>query len=205
MIPRRLFEAVRDRDGGFCLMVLPGCMGEGNVLHPDLHLPQNQPQRRGAAMSGRAMGSHQSARADTTTWLTPPDLIEKLGPFDLDPCAAPSPRPWPTAARHIELPEDGLAAEREGHVWLNPPYSFAAWKWLDKLAMHGDGIALIFARTETAGFVEQVWGKATGVLFLHGRLYFHRPDGTRAAANSGAPSCLVAYGQRARSGAVDDG
>ena len=33
MIPRRLFEAVRDRDGGFCLMVLPGCMGEGNVLH----------------------------------------------------------------------------------------------------------------------------------------------------------------------------
>ncbi|EIC09125.1 hypothetical protein OR221_0833 [Microbacterium laevaniformans OR221] len=33
MITRRLFEAVRDRDGGFCLMVLPGCMGEGNVLH----------------------------------------------------------------------------------------------------------------------------------------------------------------------------
>lgn len=144
-----------------------------------------------------AMGSHQSARAETTTWLTPPDLIEKLGPFDLDPCAAPSPRPWPTAARHIELPEDGLAADWSGHVWLNPPYSFAAWKWLDKLAEHGDGIALIFARTETAGFVAQVWEKATGVLFLHGRLYFHKPDGERAGANSGAPSCLVAYGQRA--------
>ena len=148
-------------------------------------------------MSARAMGSHQSARAESTTWLTPPELIEALGPFDLDPCAAPSPRPWPTAARHIELPEDGLAAEWAGHVWLNPPYSFAAWKWLDRLAAHGDGIALIFARTETAGFVEQVWRKATGVLFLHGRLHFHYPDGTRAAANSGAPSCLVAYGSRA--------
>jgi hypothetical protein len=143
------------------------------------------------------MGSHQSARADTTTWLTPPELIEKLGPFDLDPCAAPSPRPWPTASRHIELPEDGLSADWSGHIWLNPPYSFAAWKWLDKLAAHGDGIALIFARTETAGFVSQVWEKATGVLFLHGRLYFYRPDGSRAGANSGAPSCLVAYGQRA--------
>lgn len=143
------------------------------------------------------MGSHHSARAETTTWLTPPDLIEKLGPFDLDPCAAPSPRPWPTAIRHIELPEDGLAAEWDGYVWLNLPYSFEAWRWLDKLAAHGDGIALIFARTETAGFVEQVWRRATGILFLYGRLHFHRPDGSRAAANSGAPSCLVAYGQRA--------
>lgn len=148
-----------------------------------------------ARKSSRAMGSHHSARAKTTTWLTPPDLIHKLGPFDLDPCAAPSPRPWPTADRHIELPEDGLAAEWSGHVWLNPPYSFEAWKWLAKLAEHGDGIALVFARTETAGFVREVWGKATGILFLHGRLHFHFPDGERASANSGAPSVLVAYGE----------
>jgi hypothetical protein len=141
-----------------------------------------------------AMGSHQSARAETTTWLTPPEVIAALGPFDLDPCAAPSPRPWPTAARHIELPEDGLAAEWSGRVWLNPPYSFEAWVWLRKLADHGRGTALVFARTETAGFVDAVWRRATALLFLHGRLYFHRPDGTRAAANSGAPSVLVAYG-----------
>jgi hypothetical protein len=142
------------------------------------------------------MGSHQSAKAISTTWLTPPEIISALGTFDLDPCAAPAPRPWPTAGRHIALPEDGLAAEWHGRVWLNPPYSFEAWKWLNKLASHGTGTALIFARTETAGFVKQVWSRATAVLFLHGRLYFHYPDGTRAAANSGAPSCLVAYGQR---------
>jgi hypothetical protein len=144
------------------------------------------------------MGSHQSARALTTTWLTPPDLIEKLGPFDLDPCAAPSPRPWPTAARHIELPEDGLAADwgdPGSRVWLNPPYSFEAWKWLRKLADHGRGIALVFARTETAGFVDTVWNRAYALLFLHGRLHFHYPDGSRASANSGAPSVLVAYGE----------
>ena len=59
----------------------------------------------------------------------------------------------------------------------------------------GTRIALIFARTETEGFVREVWGKADAVLFLHGRLNFHRADGTRAESNAGAPSCLVAYGQ----------
>lgn len=147
-----------------------------------------------AQPTGRAMGSHHSHRAGTTTWLTPPHIIEALGPFDLDPCAAPA---WPTASEHYILPTDGLVQPWRGMVWLNPPYGSEAWTWLDRLAEHGSGIALIFARTETAGFVEQVWSKADAVLFLHGRLHFHYPDGTRAAANSGAPSCLVAYGAEA--------
>lgn len=138
-----------------------------------------------------AMGSHQSHRAQTTTWLTPPHIIEALGPFDLDPCAAPG---WPTARRHLTLPTDGLAEPWDGRVWLNPPYGDAVWTWLARLAEHGCGTALIFARTETAGFVREVWGKADAVMFLHGRLHFHRPDGARAKANAGAPSCLVAYG-----------
>lgn len=157
-----------------------------------------------AKTTPRAMGSHQSHRAGTTTWLTPPHIIEALGPFDLDPCAAPG---WTTAARHITLPEDGLAVAWSGAVWLNPPYGSEVWSWLARLADHGDGVALIFARTETAGFVREVWGKADAVLFLHGRLHFHYPDGERAPANSGAPSCLVAYGARAvdrlRNGRLD--
>lgn len=143
--------------------------------------------------SRRSMGSHHSARADTTTWLTPPHIHESLGEFDLDPCAAPN---WPTAKRHIILPDNGFTAEWHGRAWLNPPYGQECWAWLDKLAAHGEGTALIFARTETAGFVKQVWGKATAVKFLHGRLHFHYPDGRRAPANSGAPSVLVAYGNR---------
>lgn len=145
----------------------------------------------------RSMGSHHSARAKTTTWLTPPEIVQALGQFDLDPCAAPSPRPWATAARHIELPEDGLTADWRGSVWLNPPYGSETWQWLDKLADHEDGVALIFARTETYGFVKTVWGRATALLFLHGRLHFHHADGTRASANAGAPSVLVAYGRDA--------
>ena len=143
---------------------------------------------------GLAMGGHQSASMITDTWLTPPELLAKLGEFDLDPCAAPEPRPWPTAKTHYTLPTDGLAAPWFGRVWLNPPYSREAVKWLRKMAAHNTGTALVFARTETSWFVETVWKRAAGVLFLHGRLHFHHADGTRAKANAGAPSCLVAYG-----------
>ena len=143
-------------------------------------------------MSRGAMGSHQSTRAQTTTWLTQLDLIEALGTFDLDPCGHPG---WPTAQRTICLPDDGLTADWSGRVWLNPPYGSEVWRWCARLADHGHGTALIFARTETAGFVREIWGKASAVLFLAGRLHFHRPDGTRASANAGAPSALVAYGR----------
>jgi hypothetical protein len=144
----------------------------------------------------RSMGSHQSAAMISDVWLTPPDIIKSLGAFDLDPCAAPEPRPWDTATRHITLPDDGLVADWAGRVWLNPPYSSEAVKWLRKMAIHNHGTALVFARTETEWFTETIWRAATAVLFIEGRLYFHRQDGTRAAANAGAPSCLVAYGHR---------
>lgn len=32
-LPRHMFDKISVRDGGFCLMALAGCMGEGNVLH----------------------------------------------------------------------------------------------------------------------------------------------------------------------------
>lgn len=55
-------------------------------------------------------------------------------------------------------------------------------------------MALIFARTETEPFRRQVWERAHGLLFLHGRIFFHEADGTRAKFNGGAPSVLCAYG-----------
>lgn len=140
------------------------------------------------------MGSHQSAVALTHTWLTPPHILAALGPFDLDPCAAPEPRPWATADRHITLPADGLTVRWHGRVWLNPPYGPETGAWLERLAAHGHGTALVFARTETTWFHLHVWPHATGLLFLRGRLRFHRPDGTMGSENGGAPSVLVAYG-----------
>ena len=139
------------------------------------------------------MGSHQSHAYQKDEWLTPPDLIKALGTFDLDPCA-PIARPWPTANQHYTIEDDGLSQAWHGRVWLNPPYNRKVGAWLDKLASHGDGIALVFARTETSWFFDQVWRKARAVLFIEGRLHFHHVTGERAKANAGAPSCLVAYG-----------
>jgi len=141
------------------------------------------------------IGGHQSASSRTDEWLTPPDILRALGPFDLDPCA-PAVRPWPTAARHLTLADDGLHVPWEGRVWLNPPYGPATFVWLRRLARHGDGIALTFARTETTGFFDGAWDKADAMLFIRGRLHFHHLDGSRSEINAGGPSVLLAYGAR---------
>jgi hypothetical protein len=145
------------------------------------------------------MGSHQSAAPRSVVWLTPPPIIEALGgwqSFDLDPCAAPAPQPWPTALRmNTAADADGLAIEWRDRVWLNPPYTSAeVARWLARLAEHDRGTALIFARTETAAFQRDVLGRASGLLFLAGRLHFHHPNGVPAGDNAGAPSVLCAYG-----------
>lgn len=130
------------------------------------------------------MGSHQAASSVTDEWVTPREVIADLGPFDLDPCSPGVRRPWDTATVHYS--EDGLARPWVGRVWLNPPYSDAA-PWLARLADHGHGTALIFARTETAAWHDHVWPRATGIRFIRGRLTFHHVDGRRAAFNAGAP------------------
>jgi hypothetical protein len=141
------------------------------------------------------INGHHRSRGYSDEWLTPPELIARLGRFDLDPCT-PAEMPWETAARRYTSIDDGLSQPWEGRVWLNPPYGPETGKWLKRLAAHGDGIALVFARTETATFFRWVWPKADALLFLRGRIHFRRIDGTAAVHNSGGPSVLIAYGER---------
>lgn len=142
------------------------------------------------------IGSHTKAyRGAADEWLTPPEILSSLGDFDLDPCS-PVSRPWDTAKQHYTVNDDGLILPWHGRVWCNPPYGPETIKWMHKLATHGNGIALIFARTETKMFFETVWKRATAVLFIEGRLTFHKIDGSKGHANSGGPSVLVAYGNR---------
>lgn len=153
--------------------------------------PEIKPGRKG-------MGSHQSADMLKDEWLTPPEIIKALGgpeSFDLDPCA-PIKRPWDMAKEHYTIADNGLLKPWHGRVWFNPPYGGPniVGPWMRRMVDHGQGTTLIFARTETALFFETVWRAATAILFLEGRLYFHHVDGTKAAANAGAPSVLVAYG-----------
>lgn len=140
------------------------------------------------------IGGHQSARAGTVEWLTPLEILRALGDFDLDPCA-PVERPWNMARTHYTLREDGLSLPWWGRVFMNPPYGGDTWAWLARLAEHGNGIGLIFARTETEGFHDFAWPRADGFLFFRSRLHFHHLDGRRAKGNCGGPSVLIAYGE----------
>lgn len=126
-------------------------------------------------------------------WLTPPDLLKKLGTFDLDPCS-PINRPWNTAKNHYTSEDDGLSKQWYGRVFCNPPYGKETQRWLRKCAEHQNCIALTFARTETRMFFDSVWDKAHSVLFIKGRLHFYSLSGTRGGT-AGAPSVLISYNE----------
>lgn len=161
------------------------------------------------------MGSHQATEGKTVEWYTPPGIFdalergaeaaarargatgEKIGnvlTFDLDPCAPPGGLPWIPARRFFCEADDGLTQPWNGRVWLNPPYGKHAEAWLRRLAAHGNGIALVFARTETKWWTETI-PTASAVCFISGRLTFVDAARQPGVFNGGAPSALVAWGQ----------
>ena len=156
------------------------------------------------------IGNHQSATCLTDEWLTPPEIISALGEFDLDPCS-PVVRPWPTAKNHLTILDNSLQVPWHGRVWLNPPYGRKMGAFLQIMTSHHNGIALIFARTETQDFHKHVWPFADTMLFLEGRLTFYDIHGNLARtkkgaiANCGAPSVLISYGEQNADSLADSG
>lgn len=140
---------------------------------------------------------HTRNEKTTDDWITPKWLIDRIGPFDIDVCESRT-QPWRTALIGFTEDVNGLSANwADSFVYCNPPYGSKTELWLGRMALHGHGIALVFARTETRMFFRHVWPHASALLFLKGRLTFAMPDGTmsKAGHNSGGPSVLIAYGQ----------
>jgi hypothetical protein len=140
------------------------------------------------------LGSHQQSVGKSQDHITPRWILDALGVFDLDPAAA-DPRPWACARRNYTEADDGLSRRWVGRTFLNPPFDRrVVGQWIQRLADHGRGTALLHARTE-AGWFEPIWAHASGILFLADRIHFYKPDGSEQPANSGAPAVLVAFGQ----------
>lgn len=137
--------------------------------------------------------SFERSRETKVEWLTPPDLVKRLGEFDLDPCSPVSP-PFLHARVNYTVEDNGLKKEWFGRVYCNPPYGKDLHLWLEKLKQHGNGIALIFARTETKCFFDHVWDSADALLFVKGRIRFYHVSG-KLGGTPGAPSVFVAYGK----------
>jgi hypothetical protein len=141
------------------------------------------------------MGSHhRGTRGESDEWYTPPHVFEALGlRFDLDPCSPEGGLPWVPAQQSYCLKDDGLVQPWRGRVWLNPPYGPQTEAWMRKLALHGDGVALVFARTDARWWHAWV-PTASAVCLMSRRLSFVDRDCIPAENNSGAPSALVAFG-----------
>lgn len=152
-------------------------------------VPLHRPERKGWAHP------HLPNEGKTSEWWTPPVVFDALGlTFDLDPCAPELPdADWIPATRRITAAQDGLSRPWAGRVWLNPPYGKQAGTWVEKLAEHGWGIALVFSRTDVRWWHRAV-PRATAVCFIEGRLTFIAGAGQSAPGNSGGPSALIAYG-----------
>ena len=135
----------------------------------------------------------EKAKITTVDWLTPPELVKKLGEFDLDPCTPVSP-PFVHAKHNFNINDNGLSMPWFGRIYMNPPYGKGMEKWMEKLKLHGNGIALIFERTETKCFFNHIWDDAHAVLFVKGRIKFYNLEG-KQVGTPGAPSIFIAYGK----------
>lgn len=127
--------------------------------------------------------------APSDEWYTPLELIRSLGEFDLDPACGPLCQNK-TAA--VKFDRDGLEREWFGRVWMNPPFSSAS-VWVNKFIKHGNGIALVFGRTDAKWFHDAV--AAAGCFFAFmGRTKFNRP-GEKPASNCPLGCVLIPMGQ----------
>lgn len=130
------------------------------------------------------------------TWLTPRDIIDELGPFDMDPCCPPT-MPWQTAKTMIHMPDNGLSKVWEGRVWLNPPYNRFCWDhWIPKMAEHNNGIALLIPRSDKWQFHRYIMERAEAIFFFKDRVRFCDQDGVEMRQGLPWPSMLVAYGRQ---------
>lgn len=129
----------------------------------------------------------------TDEWYTPKEIIDSLGEFDLDPCVPVNPL-WNTAKTMYNKFDDGLKQEWKGRVWLNPPYSRPLIdQFVRKMAVHDNGIALLFNRCDSKMFQEVIFKKAKAMMFLKNRIKFYKPDGT-IGRQPGCGSILIAFG-----------
>ncbi|MFC0407956.1 DNA N-6-adenine-methyltransferase [Roseomonas elaeocarpi] len=129
------------------------------------------------------MGEHEPCVGASDEWFTPPEIFAGLGlTFDLDPCQPEEGRAFLSVPcrRFMTASDDGLAQPWHGLVWLNPPFGGRNGQvpWLSKFLRHGNGIALVAARTSAGWFHDHAISAETA-LFPRGKTKFVRPDGTR--------------------------
>lgn len=144
--------------------------------------------------------THESTADAPFEWYTPPIIFERMGvEFDLDPCSPGAGKSFVPARKHLTIVDDGLATpwDKKDFAFVNPPYGRETQKWMRKLAEHGNGIALVFARTDVAWF-QEVADRTSAICFVSGRIRFYKGNLVDQGDTPGAGSMLVGFGERAK-------
>ena len=131
-------------------------------------------------------------------WCTPPDFFAELDRefhFELDPASTDKSA---KCAKHFTPDDDGLKQDWGGYrVFCNPPYGRAIADWVRKGYEESRKpgttvVMLIPSRTDTAYFHDWIFGKASEVRFLRGRLKFTDEDGNGEDA-APFPSAVIVW------------
>lgn len=110
-------------------------------------------------------------------WETPPELFRELDKefnFTLDSCATPT---TAKCSKFYTKAQDGLSKDWSGEtVFINPPYGRGIDKWVLKAYQEytkgATVVMLLPARTDTKWFHNYIYGLATEIRFLKGRIKF---------------------------------
>lgn len=135
-----------------------------------------------------------STRSDE--FYTPPWVYERLGEFDLDPCAGPSAQ----IARINWRDRDALESDWFGRVWLNGPYSvdnkrLFLLKAADYHAATGESVIGLYPCTPSTDWFKECARKAAAVYAVDRRIDFIRSDGKRGRGT--VPSAFFCFGGEA--------
>ena len=145
------------------------------------------------------MSEHELAvPIEPEEWLTPWEIFRPVGlTFDLDPAhpGRDNPHCCVPARRIYTKADDGLRQPWSGLVFVNPPFGGRRGQvpWLRKFFAHGNGIALVAARTSADWFHQVVVPNAELLLFPAGKTKFIRPDGS-IGREPGTGVVLIAVG-----------
>jgi DNA N-6-adenine-methyltransferase (Dam) len=131
------------------------------------------------------MAEHEPSIGLGDDWFTPKSYFNRLGlRFGLDPAhpGRDNPHCCVPALRIYTKHDDGLRKPwpNDELLWLNPPFGGRRGQvpWLRKFFAHGNGIALVAARTSADWFHELVVPNAELLLFPDGKTKFVRADGS---------------------------
>ena len=137
------------------------------------------------------MQVHYSSK--TNEWATPQKTFDELNAefnFTLDPCATDENA---KCDKYFTIEDDGLIQDWSNEiVFMNPPYGREIKHWVRKAyeeSLKGATVVcLIPSRTDTTYWHDYIFGKATDIRFLKGRIKFG--DSKNSAP---FPSAIVVY------------